>query len=160
MERIDQIMEHPCYQYNQQKIEDAEKNRIFCKHGREHALDVARIIYIQVLEKGLPIKKDVVYGTALLHDIGRWEQYEKQIPHHEAGARIAEQILAECGYSEEETALMTDAIRAHQASRDEDGNSLSELLYKADKLSRACYRCRARDECYWEDIRKNETIYY
>lgn len=160
MKRIDQIMRHPCYQYNQQKIEEAEKDRIFCKHGREHALDVARIIYIQVLERNLPIKKDVVYGTALLHDIGRWEQYEKQIPHHEAGARIAEQILAECGYSEEETAMITDAIRAHQVSRNRDEQSLSELLYKADKLSRTCYQCQARRECYWEDTKKNDTIYY
>ena len=102
MERVKQIVKHPLYQYNQQKIEEAEKDRFFCKHGREHALDVARILYIQILEHDLPIKKDVVYGTALLHDIGRWEQYEKRIPHHEAGAKIAGSILSECGYSKEE----------------------------------------------------------
>lgn len=159
MERIDQIMKHPLYQFNQRRIEEVEKDRFFCRHGREHALDVARILYIQVLEKGLPIKKDVIYGAALLHDIGRWEQYEKQIPHHEAGAAIAADILAECDYTDEEITLITDAIRAHQVSSGE-GDSFSGLLYKADKYSRACYRCKASKECYWEDSKKNKAIYY
>lgn len=160
MERVKQIMEHPLYQYHQQRIEEAEKDRIFCRHGREHALDVARILYIQILENGLSVKKDVVYGTALLHDIGRWEQYEKQIPHHEAGAKIAGSILAECGYTEDEIILITDAILAHQVSDSEDGQAFNALLYKADKLSRACYKCEAKAECYWEDSKKNEFIYY
>ena len=160
MERIDQILKHPCYQYHQRKIEEAEQDRIFCKHGREHALDVARIMYIQVLERAIPIKKDVVYGTALLHDIGRWEQYEKQISHHEAGARIAEHILMECGYQKEEIKIITDAIIAHQATRTEDENILSELLYRADKMSRACYDCSAKKACYWEETKKNKIIYY
>ena len=160
MERVKQIMEHPLYQYHQQRIEEAEKDRIFCRHGREHALDVARILYIQILENGLSVKKDVVYGTALLHDIGRWEQYEKQIPHHEAGAKIAGSILAECGYIEDEIILITDAILAHQVSDSEDRQAFNELLYKADKLSRACYKCESKAECYWEDSKKNEFIYY
>lgn len=160
MERIDQIIRNSCYQYHQGKVEEAEKDRIFCKHGREHALDVARIMYIQVLEKDIPIKKDVVYGTALLHDIGRWEQYEKQVSHHEAGARIAEHILAECGYHEEEIRMITDAISAHQMTRSDDENILSRILYKADKMSRACYKCLAREACYWEDAKKNKTIHY
>lgn len=160
MERVTQIMKHPLYQYNQQRIEEAEKDRIFCKHGTEHALDVARILYIQILENGLPIKKDVVYGVALLHDIGRWEQYEKQIPHHEAGAKIAGSILSECGYSKEEIILITDAILAHRVSDGREKQAFNELLYKADKLSRACYKCEAKEECYWEASKKNECIYY
>lgn len=160
MERIDQIMIHPCYQYHQQKIDEAEQDRIFCRHGRQHALDVARIMYIQVLESNLPIKKDVVYGTALLHDIGRWEQYTKQVSHHEAGVRIAKQILADCGYQEEEIKMIADAISAHQLPGQKDGNMLSELLYRADKISRACYDCPSREACYWEDTKKNKTIHY
>lgn len=160
MERIDQIIRNACYQYHQGKVEEAEKDRIFCKHGREHALDVARIMYIQVLEQQIPVKKDVVYGTALLHDIGRWEQYEKQVSHHEAGVRIAKHILSECGYDAEEINMMTDAISAHQMAGIDAENILKEILYKADKMSRACYECPVTEACYWEDAKKNKTIHY
>lgn len=160
MERINQIIRNACYQYHQGKVEEAEKDRIFCKHGKEHALDVARIMYIQVLEQAIPIKKDIVYATALLHDIGRWEQYEKQVSHHEAGARIAEHILSECGYDEEEISMMMDAISAHQTDKSDDKNVLSRILYKADKISRACYACPVAEACYWEDAKKNKTIHY
>lgn len=158
MKRIEQIMQHPLYQYHQTRIEEFEKDRIFCKHGFAHALDVARILYIQVLEQNLPIKKDVVYGTAILHDIGRAKQYGEKQPHHEAGAAIAGEILAECGYEKEEIAQITDAIKEHRENDSEE--SLARLLYRADKLSRDCYQCNAKKECYWEEHKKNQTVTY
>lgn len=159
MKRIDQIMAHPVYQYNMKCIEEAERDRIFCKHGLSHALDVARILYIMVLEEGCPIPKELVYAAALLHDIGRYEQYEKSVPHHEAGAVIAEQILEECGFQPEERRMITGAIRAHKME-DGDGDSLKQLLYRADKMSRNCYCCRAQQDCYWEQDKRNTTIQY
>lgn len=160
MERINQIMEHPVYQYKQQRIEELEENRLFCKHGLEHALDVARILYIQVLEKGLPYPKDVVYATALLHDLGRCDQYENHIEHHEASVRIAELVLKECSFSDVEIVQITGAIRAHQKTNIMEGNSLNELLYLADKLSRKCYQCQVKEECYWEEDKKNKRLFY
>lgn len=160
MERINQLMTHPMYQKTQQNIQEAEVNRKFCRHGLEHALDVARILYIDVLEKNLPISKEVVYAAALLHDIGRYEQYEKDVPHHEAGALIAETILSECSFTNEEISLITAAIRLHKTNVKDGKDSLNALLYKADKLSRICFHCKAADECYWEETKKNATIIY
>jgi len=58
---------------------------------------VARISYLMILEKRLPVSKDIIYATALLHDLGRADQYEKGISHEEAGAILAEEILTDCG---------------------------------------------------------------
>lgn len=160
MERMNQIMSHKLYQYHQQKIEESESDRVFCRHGLEHALDVARIIYIEVLEKGLSYSKEVVYAAALLHDIGRYEQYDKEVPHHEAGAEIAGRILEECEFSKDEISLITEAIRLHQIREAADENSLNHLLYQADKQSRMCFHCKAAKECYWPEDKKNATIIY
>ena len=32
------------------------------------------------------------------------------------------------------------------------------VLYRADKLSRNCFLCDAREDCYWPEERKNRTI--
>lgn len=160
MRRIEQIMAHSIYQCNQMKIENAERERVFCKHGLSHALDVARILYIMVLEHKLPYKKDVVYAAALLHDIGRYEQYKNQTPHHEAGADISNKILEECGFDKNEILLVTEAVRAHHKAVEEEYDSLNYLLYRADKLSRNCYHCEACKECYWEPEKRNQTVFY
>ncbi|MGI6684337.1 MAG: HD domain-containing protein [Bacillota bacterium] len=64
--------------------EQQEINREFCCHQMQHALDVARIYYILFLEKyqdgissdlknmSVDQTKELIYATALLHDIGRW----------------------------------------------------------------------------------------
>jgi len=160
MKRIDQIMAHPVYQHQLRCIEELEQDRIFCKHGLSHALDVARILYIMVQERSLSFDREVIYAAALLHDIGRAEQYEKQVPHHEAGAVIAGQILADCQFDRQEMLLITEAIRSHQTMAGEAEDSLNELLYQADKLSRNCFHCRAQEECYWEQEKRNRAIQY
>ena len=160
MKRINQILEHPVYQQKQKRIDELEEDRLFCKHGVDHALDVARILYILVLENQASYQKDVVYAAALLHDLGRCDQYEKGIPHHEASAKIAEPILKDCGYQEEEIIWIVDAIRSHEFSESTDENSLKELLFRADKLSRNCFDCKVEKDCYWDIEQKNQTILY
>ena len=110
MKQIDQIMAHPLFKEAMCGIEDAEQDRIFCRHGMEHCLDVARILYIMVLERNLPYRKDMIYATALLHDIGRYEEYRGQVSHHEAGGRLAKIILSECGFSQEEVEQAASSI--------------------------------------------------
>lgn len=164
MERVNQIMQHPLYRSNQQRIEELEEERIFCKHGLAHSLDVARILYILVLERGFSVSKDVVYAAALLHDIGRAVQYEESKPHHEAGAEIAGEVLKDCGYESSEIIQITEAVAAHQNRQEQpEGNesvSLQSLLYEADKLSRNCFECKALQECYWENAKRNYSIKY
>ncbi len=160
MERVERIRNHPVYLEYLAAIEQAEIGRVFCCHGLEHALDVARIMYIIALEENLDFPKDVIYGVALLHDIGRKRQYEENIPHNEAGIMAAECILAECGYEKEEILKMTEAIRSHQKQKESEPISLNTLLYVADKKSRACYHCKVKDMCYWEKEKRNETVVY
>lgn len=159
MERVDKVMEHPVFRENMEKIEKAETDRFFCRHGLPHALDVARIFYILVLEENVEVGKELVYATALLHDIGRYEQYTNETPHNEAGAKIAGEVLAECGFSEEECIRAVNAIKEHRRDSG-DGDVFGHLLYKADKLSRDCYSCQAEPECYWDEAQKNMRVKY
>ncbi|MDO5154793.1 MAG: HD domain-containing protein [Eubacteriales bacterium] len=159
MERVNKILEHPLFQDYQKRLDALERNRIFCKHGFEHAISVARILYIMVLEQGLAYTKSVIYGTALLHDLGRVQQYENGTPHDEASVKIAKQVLEDCGYVKEEIDIMLTAIHGHRQD-DVLQDSFSLLFYKADKISRECYHCEAADDCYWAQEKRNHTIRY
>ncbi len=167
MERIEKIRNHPLYIRNQQRIDDMEVNRIFCCHSVNHSLDVARILYILVLEQGLFYEKDIIYATALLHDIGRGLQLEENVPHHEIGARLSKDILKDCDFSADEIAMITEAIAGHHTGKahsegatDNQEVSFTDLFYKADKLSRNCFDCKASEECYWKQEKRNLQIRY
>lgn len=164
MERVEKILKHPLYRSNCLKIERLEEERIFCRHGIDHSLDVARILYILVLERSLELPKDILYATALLHDIGRAVQYEESKPHHEEGARIAKEILKDCGYTENEAEYIGSAIISHKCGQTDDKTAgqdvLLDLLYEADKLSRNCFDCKVQEECYWKEEQRNHTIRY
>lgn len=159
MERFQRIVGHEKYQETYERLQQLEKDREFCGHDMEHFLSVARISYLMILEKNLPVSKDIVYATALLHDLGRADQYEKGISHEEAGAMLAEEILKDCGYEEEERRFMTDTILKHRDGKDQE-ECFASIFYRADKLSRDCIHCKAKDKCYWpEDKKNNEYIY-
>lgn len=156
MERVDAIWRHPVYRQCLQKIEEHEADREFCRHTPEHFLDVARLTWILALEEGIKADKELVYAAGLLHDIGRHLQYEQGIPHEEASARIAEEILKDCGFSGEEQAVILELILSHRA---ESGKRcLASLFYRADKLSRNCFLCPSREECDWPETKKNLKI--
>ncbi len=158
MNRIENILSDDSYKSYISDIENKEKNRKFCCHGLEHCLDVARIAYIISLEEKTGIDKELIYAAALLHDIGRAAEYRDGSPHHETGAEIAEEILSHTGFNPGEIKTICHAITCHKSESDGDG--LSSLLYRADKLSRCCFRCGAYDECYWDEAMKNKTILY
>lgn len=71
------------------KLAALEKGRLFCSHQMDHLLAVARIAYIRNLERNLGLKKESIYAAALLHDIGKYAQYEEGIPHEIKSAEIA-----------------------------------------------------------------------
>lgn len=160
MDRFYKVLKDPDYIKYSELNKELEIDRIFCKHSFEHSLDVARILYILVLEEKCEISKDLVYATAFLHDLGRYAQYKGNVSHHSAGADIAKDILARCEYSEAENEMICDAILAHHTYEKDGKNVLKPLLYKADKQSRQCFNCKAYDECYWEDEQKNNNIIY
>lgn len=79
------------------KINSAEKTEFTAITELTIFLDVARSAYILNLENGLNIPKEIIYGTALLHDIGRYEQYKNGTNHHKAGGEIAKKYFVNVG---------------------------------------------------------------
>lgn len=160
MERIDAIVRDPLFQECLEKIRAAEEDREFCKHDMQHFVDVARITYILMLEsgslanfitenglKGPRSAKEVIYAAGILHDIGRWRQYETGEDHAPAGAAIAEEILERAGFTTAERRVIVRAINEHREYSTQM-TLLGELLHRADNLSRACHECSVKEKCY------------
>lgn len=160
MNRINNVLNHDLFMENLRKNMTAEADRRFCRHDMTHFLDVARIGMIINLEENIGIPKDLIYGAALLHDIGKYRQYGEGIPHEQASALIAPEILRDCGFDEKETCIITDAILQHRNSEMIPERSLRGVLYRADKASRPCFACEAQQDCNWKDGRKNRKIAY
>ena len=102
MDRINKIIKHKLYLEYIQKIKVHEKERIFCKHDMVHFLEVCRLAEIDWLNcriremekeyENFPklsdvrinlskIDREMIYAAGLLHDIGRWQEYEEGIRH-------------------------------------------------------------------------------
>ena len=160
MERIDKILKHDLFIRYLAMNEEAEKERKFCGHTMTHFLDVARIAMILNLEQRLEIPQDIVYATALLHDIGRHVQYENGKPHEIASAKLAPKILKECGFDDKETDVIISAILTHRDKIEAEKLNLNKILYQADKWSRPCFACKAKKDCNWKDGKKNNSIVF
>ena len=160
MERIDKILNHDLFIWNLAQNEEAESTREFCRHNMTHFLDVARIGRILNVEEGYSLEVELIYATALLHDIGKHLQYKYGIPHEKASADVAGEILKDCDFDSEETAVIIDAIHWHRIADVKEERNLRGLLYRADKLSRACFACKMQQECNWKDDKKNLKFRY
>lgn len=159
MKNIDSILLDEKFREYSKKIVELEKDRIFCKHDLEHSLDVARICYILTLEDGVKVGKEIIYATALLHDLGRVNQYTDGTPHDIASYEIAGDILSRTDFSENEVEMILDCIAKHRNKSNEE-SYFAMTFYKADKLSRMCFNCPAWNMCNWSDDKKNHSIIY
>lgn len=158
MPGIQKICAHPLWKRSVERIAELEKDRIFCGHDVSHFLDVARLAYIESLERQMETPKEWIYAAALLHDIGRHLQYEQGIPHDQGSAMLAEEIMTDCGFSQEAKAAVLEAISGHRKKETAALDGLSGLIYRADKRSRACLFCPAEPECNWSPEKKNMII--
>lgn len=158
MERFNRLIQDGDYKSYLNKNGECEKKREFCKHNRQHFLEVARICYILALESKAPFSKEVIYTCAFLHDIGKWQQYTLKIPHEEASYHLAMPLLDKYGFNAEEKQVILEAVLAHRRGTDREG--LGKLMYRSDKLSRQCYKCKAEKECDWEAEKKNIGVLY
>lgn len=166
MERVQRIVNHPQYQKWLAANEQAEKGRRFCHHNMEHNLAAARIAYILWLEQGGDLAmKPLFYAAALLHDIGKWQKALFPQKGHEAlSAALAEELLPQCGFDGAEQAVILNGILAHsgtdrrQETAAKKEKTFAEIFYLADKLSRPCWECEAKEDCYWSV--KNERLEY
>lgn len=145
MERVNCILEDADFVRYIAKNKESEKERIFCHHDLNHLLDVCRISWILNLEEELSIDKEKIYAAGLLHDIGRWMEYETGQDHAVVSGELAEGILDRCGFSADEKTQIVEAIKSHR--KKEHSTDLSRILYRADKLSRPCFNCEAIGKC-------------
>ena len=159
MNRISKILTHHKYIDYIKRNEQAETNRIFCHHDLTHGIDVARVAYILALEENLEIKKSIIYTASLLHDIGRWKEYEDGIDHALIGAELAVEILVDAGFDSEEILLICNAIKNHRNSAPSN-SILGAILYKSDKISRPCHTCNARNKCKRFKDDEQPILYY
>lgn len=160
MERVDKILNHDLFKFYLSENEKEEQNRPFCHHDMVHFLDVARIARILNAEEKAGLSVDMIYAAALLHDIGRHMQYREKVPHEQASAMLAPQILQDCGYQAEEQEEILFAISSHRNRERAGERMLSDILYRADKLSRPCYLCREEKNCDWKQGKKNQSLRY
>lgn len=187
MPRVDALVRSAAFRRALAAIEDAERERPWCRHGLAHLLDVARIAWIDALEHGLPLSKDVVYAAALLHDIGRAAQYACGEPHDAAGSRMATEMLDELPaalrYAADERACIVAAVAGHRgedadclravgvgdasaagtptataSSAPTAADALAAVIRTADKASRSCWACAARATCHWPEEAMNVSI--
>ena len=127
------ILHNAVYAQTMETLRTLEQDRIFCRHGMAHCLDVARI-------------------TMLL-----CPEYTDGIPHEEAAEPLARAILTECHTPPALQEQILRLIVCHRNAQKEDG-SLAYLFSLADKRSRCCFACPAFDKCNWTAQRRNLTI--
>ncbi|MCR5213093.1 MAG: HD domain-containing protein [Eubacterium sp.] len=171
MKRVNNILDNKEYRKRILEIEELELSREFCGHGFEHLLMVARLGYAILLEDmnygketiadtyGLDEAKELIYASALLHDIGRYSTLEIDMGmnHRESGIYIASPIIRQAGFDRQEEELILGAIKNH-GTMSENPGSLEGIIFRADKKSRNCFSCKAYDTCNWPKNQKNNNI--
>jgi len=147
--RVNLVIEHPLFKEYALKNAQAEEKRLFCKHGFEHGLAVARIAYIYLLEEGkTSLSKEVVYAAAVLHDLGRWREYETGEDHALVGAELVMPILLESGFNLEEVKVIVQGISEHCFDPKHELSLLGKALAYADDWARDCRSCISQKDCY------------
>ncbi|WP_054695075.1 HD domain-containing protein [Syntrophomonas palmitatica] len=158
MKRIDLLINDTMYKDYIQRNMDEEINA-YCQHDFRHHLDVARITYILVLENndlnyfikesGLSGKlaaKEVIYAAGLLHDIGKWKEFQTGTDHASYGSRLAREVLPRALFNEQEIEIICQGIFEHR-NISMDMSFLGERLHRADNLSHLCLECPAQNVC-------------
>lgn len=140
-----------------EEIEKLEETRIYCRHGFTHLMDVARLASMNNVKNGNMAEEEQIYLAALLHDIGRAEEYKNEISHAIAGKRLAGEILLRIGYPKEKTEQILSAIEEHRDKRNKCVD-LKGLIQDADQKSRACFLCKAANSCKWSLSKKNKPM--
>lgn len=150
MNYVDRLIQNEKYLETMGQIHEMERQRIYCHHGFNHLLDVARIAYLINLEMEFGYEKEFLYLCALLHDIGRAKEYSTGVSHEKAGVELAKQLLAEIEYPEELQGKILEKVEDHRhASMPEEGITRENFFWFADKRARNCFACNAAETCNW-----------
>lgn len=155
MERINRLIRNEKWKALIARIEENERERVFCKHGAEHLFAVARIAALRAEDEKYELSRELIYAAALTHDLGRAFDGEE---HAERSGTCCREILPSCGFDREETERIVAAVRTHRNKEDTERDTLATLLARADYESRNCFVCRARAACRWQTF--HEEIDY
>lgn len=97
----------------------------------QRVLDAALIL----AGKEKSVDPDVLITAALLHDIGREEQFRTGESHASVGARMAKAYLLAQGETEAFAQHVSDCIRTHSFRKNDPPATIeAKLIYEADKL--------------------------
>ncbi len=158
MPRVNDILNNEEYIKTVREIEALETDRIYCKHGFDHFLSVARIAMIINLDNELNIDAELIYSAAFLHDIGRVEEYKRGVRHEEVSAERAGDFLVSAGFNAAECSMIVSAIANHRDEERAGVKALDNLIYRADKLSRNCFFCNQTESCSKALCKRNLEI--
>ncbi len=168
MKYATEIMKNSLYQTTVEEIEELEADRLYCRHGMPHIMDVCRLAWILYLEEAsgdrergaaMEQMKDRIFVAGLLHDIGRACQYKSGEHHAAAGARLAEEILEQIHYPESWKAETVAIIRDHCGRRGTGESLIGSYINRADHLSRPCFCCKAAAGCKWSEEERNTILF-
>lgn len=157
LEYANRILKNKYYQDQLHRLCEFEKDRIFCRHDMEHFLNVARIAMILCGQKRIKLSADIIYSAALLHDIGRVQEYTEGIDHDIASQVTAAEILDSIECPLELREKIISLIAAHRKT-ELDPDTPEAVFNRADKLSRNCFECGARAQCKWKKEKMNLEI--
>jgi len=107
-------------------------------HDREHVYRVLNTALL-IAESEPEADRDVLVCAALLHDIGRKEQFEDSaVCHARAGAEKAYCFLLKQGYPKAFAAHVRDCVASHRYRENNRPKTLeAKILFDADKLDAA-----------------------
>ncbi|MFA5303427.1 MAG: HD domain-containing protein [Candidatus Nanoarchaeia archaeon] len=114
-------------------IKDVSK---FYTHGAHDVFHVKRVYYNALeLAKTLKCDIEVVKASALLHDVARFLEDEKNVCHAQEGAKMAEKILKKYDYSPLQVSNIIHCIKVHRYSKDMKPETVeAKILQDADRL--------------------------
>ena len=104
-------------------------------HGPDHTERVHKTVLH--IGRMMDASLDILSAAALLHDIGRQYETEKQggVCHAEKGAELAKEILQKLEFSEAFIVEVTHCIETHRYRGDKVPETLeAKILFDADKL--------------------------
>lgn len=112
-------------------IEDELKKHSLGSHDLEHHQRVTE--YAIKVGENEGTEMNVLIPSALLHDIAR--PIADESSHSKVSAEMSQKILQKHGYSKKEIERITECIKSHDFSSNNDPESLeAKVLYDADKL--------------------------
>lgn len=160
MKRINNLINHPVYIECLEKVVIAERDRKFCKHDMNHFLDVARLATILNFQEKIGLEVELIYAAAMVHDIGKYVEYECGTSHEIASSHIARNLLKDCSFDVIEMEQILKAVENHRNKDVSEERNLSGIIYRGDKMSRCCFACKEMENCNWELEKKNLNIIY